>query len=35
MMRCATSNIHEEDELEEDQLISWIEQASNLAGENM
>ena len=28
-------DIHEHDELDEDQLRSWIEQASNLPGEKM
>lgn len=28
-------DIYEDDELDEDQLRSWIEQASNLPGENM
>jgi len=28
-------DIHEDDELDEDQLVAWIEQASNLRGENM
>jgi hypothetical protein len=28
-------DIHEEDELDEDQLVSWIEQASDLPGEKM
>ena len=27
--------IHEDDDLDEDQLASWIEQASNLPGEKM
>jgi len=28
-------DIHEDDELDEDQVVSWIEQASNLPGESM
>jgi len=28
-------DIHEDDELDEDQLVSWIEQANNLPGEKM
>jgi hypothetical protein len=28
-------NIHEDDVLDEDQLVSWIEQASSLPGENV
>jgi hypothetical protein len=28
-------DIYEEDDLDEDQLVSWIEQASNLPGERM
>ena len=32
--RCVTS-IYEDDDLDEDQLVSWIEQASNLPGEKM
>jgi hypothetical protein len=28
-------DIHEDDDLGEDQLVSWIEQASNLPGEKM
>jgi hypothetical protein len=28
-------DIHEDDDLDEDQLVSWIEQASNMPGEKM
>jgi hypothetical protein len=28
-------DIHEDDDLDEDQLVSWIEQASNLPGEKV
>jgi hypothetical protein len=28
-------DIHEDDNLDEGQLVSWIEQASNLPGEKM
>jgi hypothetical protein len=28
-------DIHEDDDLDEDQLVSWIEQASNLPGQKM
>jgi hypothetical protein len=28
-------DIHEDDDIDEDQLVSWIEQASRLPGEKM